>query len=718
MNKPHRKHGWITHILDLLHPNNIDILDCLAEAEQQASLLPDSPQIQTAIEMIRFMDEVPAGFLIYRADEDEQIVYANTELLRMFQCDSIAEFRTLTGNSFRGLVHPNDLETVEQRIRAQITSRQYDLDCVEYRAHRKDGSLFWIEDYGHFIQDETVGGIFYVFLCDSTEKRNRLHGEQANLNQEHLRQLEAIESLSINYDTILYADLDKNQLRPYRLGPRSENIFDVTQQAQAFDVCFANYLNTWVHPEDHALFSQAVTPDHIRKELEKNANYYLNYRILSGDELQYVQMRIVNVGHDSPVSQIVLGFRSVDEEVRREMEHRQALAEALENANLANIARNTFLSNVSHDMRTPLNAIFGFTALAKRNVHDTDAVQSYLEHIETSSHQLLDLINKVLELSHSESGKAHIAEVECSLSKTIQEVYDFLAPQAEEKEIDFTINCSGIRHHDVYSDPERLNQLALYLVNNAVTYTQPGGRVSITVSEQEELPNQYAVFQLVVADTGIGISQEFLGQIFEPFSREKNTTLSGIHGIGLGLSIAKNIVEMMDGTIDIQSEVGKGSVFTITLHLRLCSKSLPETFQETSDSQTRPLTILLVEDNEINLEIETELLQEMGFLIEPATDGSIAVEKMSHSFPGEFDLILMDIQMPVMDGWSAAVAIRKLDNPALARIPIIALSANVFEDDIRKSLESGIDAHLPKPMDLNLLLTTIERIRKKRLSTH
>lgn len=716
MNVPQLDHGLITRILDLL-----DLLrqkglgpDCLSNGGD-VPVLP--PSAQVACEVIRFMDEIPGGFLIYRANETEEIIYANRGLLRMFQCGSFQDFLDLTGNSFRGVVHPEDLESVEESIRTQVKASQQDLDYVEYRARRKDGSLLWIEDYGHFIHDQAAGDIFYVFLGDATEKRNRMLSEQAILNQEHLRRLEVIEGLSINYDTILYADLDLGQLLPYRLGSRCQGIFDAKYQVRSFAESLDAYCGTWICPEDRTMFTQAVQPEHIRLELNKAPSFYINYRIPADDDFQYIQLRIVNVGPpDGRVSQVVLGFQTVDEEVRREMEHRQALAEALENANIASIARNTFLSNVSHDMRTPLNAIFGFTALAKRNIHDKAAVQTYLERIETASRQLLDLINKVLELAHTESGKAQVAEVECNLPQTIQEVCDFLAPQAEEKHIDFTLDCSGVRHPNVYSDPERLSQLVMYLANNAVTYTPAGGRVSVTVRELEDLPNQYAIFQLVILDTGVGISEEFLERIFEPFAREKNTTLSGIHGIGLGLSIAKNIVEMMDGSIDVQSTPGQGSTFTITLHLRLHPKSLP---QEKSADQTagnRPLRILLAEDNEINLEIETELLEEVGFHIEPAENGRIAVEKLSASSPGDYDLVLTDIQMPVMDGWAAAAAIRQLEDPVLAHIPIIALSANVFEDDIRKSLESGIDAHLPKPMDLDLLLSTIQRIREKRLA--
>ena len=428
--------------------------------------------------------------------------------------------------------------------------------------------------------------------------------------------------------------------------------------------------------------------------------------------LSVFQMSLSDVSKAGKV-QIVIGYRKVDEEQREEQEHKKMLADALNNANLAIDAKNSFLSNISHDMRTPLNAIFGFVALAKRDRHDMDAVQGYLDRIDASSRQLLDLIDKVLEISWTESSGVYAEEMECDLQEILEEIYEFLHLQALEKDIEFKLDFSGVKHKQIYSDHQKLKQMLLYLANNAITYTKPGGMVSIAVTEQIEMLNHYATYQIVIKDTGIGISEEFLERIFEPFVREKNTTLSGIHGVGLGLSIAKNIVDMLGGTIKAQSVVGEGSTFTVTLRLRMCADAAQTAAEAPGPVSAVKLSgqrILLVEDNELNLEIETAILQEQGFFIESAENGSIAVEKVKHSRPGDFDLVLMDIQMPVMNGWQAAKAIRELDDPALANIPIIAFSANVFERDIRMSMESGMNAHVAKPVDIPVLTEIIERI--------
>ena len=348
-----------------------------------------------------------------------------------------------------------------------------------------------------------------------------------------------------------------------------------------------------------------------------------------------------------------------------------------------------------------------------KRLDDQKKQTDMLTELETAGRQLLDMIENLLRVSClSETGG--VTETECNLRHAVQEIYDFLHPQAQEKNLSFHLDCTGLTHPHVYADGEKLRQMLTYLVNNAVTYTHPGGSVTITVS-QEETSSSSGVYHLTVEDTGVGISPEFLDRIFEPFTRERNSTLSGIHGIGLGLTIAKSIVDRMGGALEVRSEPGQGSTFTATLHLRRQARQAAAgPGGEGLPSLGEGRRILLVEDNEINREIETELLQDVGFTIDEAVNGAIAVEKVRASAPGEYDLILMDIQMPVMDGWQAAQAIRGLANPALASIPIVALSANVFQSDINKSLDSGMEAHLTKPIDIPALLKTIERILKRR----
>ena len=737
MKEPFIDHNLLAYILSLLSiPENDSTDKSRPDLDPDRTLTEKSSapadwQLHTARGMIRFMDGMPGGFLIYHADHNEEIIYANKALLRICQCCTLEEFRELTGNSFRGVVHPDDLEDVEKSIQEQIAHSQFDLDYVEYRIRRKDGSIRWMEDYGHFIHLDDIGDIFYVFIGDATEKRetqqkalqkqmrkerelkkqiDRYHDEMKLINQEHLRRLEVIEGLSINYESILYADLDQDKILPYRLSNRTILQFENTEKPRSFSWYISDYVRVWVHPEDREAVARQTTPEYIRSKLAARKTYYINYKVIKDSEVQYLQLRIVNVTGSSQICQIVMGYRRVDDEVRREMEQKQLLEEALTNANLAITAKNTFLSNMSHDMRTPLNAIFGFTALARDNLHDPASLEYYLHKISSSSEQLLDLIDKVLEIAWTGSDDIRIAETECSLTDILGNVSSAFAALAHEKNISITLDDSGLTHCDIQSDPDKLERLLSYLVHNAVKYTPDNGRITICATELHTLPNDHAVYQFVVEDNGIGISPEFIGRIYDPFEREKNTTFSGVIGTGLGLTIVKNILTAMGGTIDVHSDVGQGARFTVTLRLKTQNHPIP--FQMSIEDTIAYLSshkILLVEDNEINLEIETAILEGIGFQIDTAENGSIAVEMIEKAAPEEYALILMDIQMPVMNGRQAARAIRKMKNKTLSRIPIIALSADAFESDKRKSIESGMDAHLPKPIDVPILLETITK---------
>jgi len=726
---------WVLSLLDyrLEHPA------CGGLREAGEALQISREDVLAASEFIDFMEEMPGGFLIYRANGGEEILYANKGLLRIFQCETMEDFRVQTGNSFRGLVMEEDLQMVEASIWQQISVSQFDLDYVVYRIVRKDGSVRWVEDYGHFVHSEAAGDIFYVFLADITEKMEQQQAERAcllmemessekkwrelfetydrertQINQEYLRRLEVIEGLSVNYESIFYVDIEAGNIKPYRLNSRTERIFEGLQKTVDYDVCMDQYIASCVCEEDRARVKEETSLAYIRQRLTGSRTYYLNYRVTENGAVEYLQVRFVNVGQKEQVSQVVMGCRRMDKELQLEMEQKKLLEEALSNANSSIVAKNSFLSNMSHDMRTPLNAIFGFTALAKNNVQNPAAITGYLERIENSSHQLLDMIDKVLKLSWMDSNEAKAEEEPCSLREVLEENYEFLLPQAEEKGIAFVLDCGKVVHDGIYGDREKLGQLVMYLANNAVTYTHAGGSVYLTAAELEMLPNGCAVYQITVKDTGIGISEEFLQQIFEPFTRERNTTLSGIHGVGLGLTLAKNIVDMLGGSIEVSSAVDEGSTFTVTLRLRIQGQE-PERREAVAPepeevSESGSLRILLVEDNEINQEIEQEILTRIGFEVEPAVNGAIALEKIRSAPYGTYDLILMDLQMPVMDGWAAARAIRALPDRARSDIPIIALSANVFESDIQKSMDAGMDGHLPKPLDVPLLLRAIQKV--------
>ena len=330
----------------------------------------------------KITDEMPGGFFVYQAGGDEEIIYANMAMLRIFECDTMEEFVELTGNSFRGIVHPDDLEEVEQSIWYQIQESRYDLDYVEYRIVTKYGNVRWVEDYGHFIHSGIVGDIFYVFLSDATERLQQKEEEKEELlseqlqkeeilkqrieeydkelevvNQEQLRHMNVIEGLSMDYESIFYADLDENRIQTYRHSDRIEYQFGGGRWLCEFEGFDAEYIQTWVHPEDRWIVEEATNPDYIRERLSETGMYYINYRIIKDGKVEYLQLRVVNVGPAEQVSEIVMGYRSVDDEIRREMMQKNLVEDALGRAEEANAAKDAFLANMSHDMRTPMNAI-------------------------------------------------------------------------------------------------------------------------------------------------------------------------------------------------------------------------------------------------------------------------------------------------------------------------------------------------------------------------
>ncbi len=698
--------------------------------------IPDSGINDTARRIKDFIDKLPGGFLIYNADGKEEIIYANKALIRMFGCDTFKEFIALTNNSFKGLVYSEDVEAVENSIKQQIKHHD-DLDYVEYRIQRKDGSLRWVEDYGHYVQTRTMGNIFYVFITDATEKINKKNLERTAfitenqekekrllnlieeydkerklIRQEHLQRLEVIEGLSVDYDTILYADLDSDKVIPYRLSNRVKGYFVPELSNHGFSWFSSDYVNNWVFEDDRESVAEEFTADGIRKRLAENRTYHLNFRCRKKGEPEYLQVRIVNVGSGEHISQIVIGGRNIDNEILLQMEQKAILEEALNNAKLASIAKNTFLSNMSHDMRTPLNAIFGYTALAKKNLRDRNSVEEFLDKIDNAGRQILGLVDKVLEISYIESKDFKISEKPCDVCRIAEDVYNSIKPDAVKKNINVEFECSTVENKLVFADEDKLRQILSHIAGNAVKYTGDSGNIKLIISEHRSHSNEFATFRFTMKDTGVGIDKDALNRIFEPFEREKNYTNSGIFGSGLGLTIAKRIIEMMGGSIEAESQIGKGSSFTVTLSLKLQNPSPASSSGAKRDiyKEIKGKKILLVEDNEINLEIETEMLEDIGFVIEPAENGQIAVDKVSASKPDEYLFVLMDIQMPVMDGRQATEAIRKLGNKKLADIPIIALSANAFESDRRMSIDRGMDAHLTKPIDIPALLQTVENV--------
>ncbi|MBO5459383.1 MAG: response regulator [Lachnospira sp.] len=397
-----------------------------------------------------------------------------------------------------------------------------------------------------------------------------------------------------------------------------------------------------------------------------------------------------------------------DEEHSREL--RQALeleSEALKRAKAAEQAKSMFLFNMSHDIRTPMNAIIGFTDLAYRHIEDKELVRDYLDKIKVSSDVLLQIINDVLDLAHIESGKMSLHLTAESLQQNVYSVSDMFSESMKEAGLEFIVE-TDLQNAFVMCDDLRMNQIAINLLGNAQKFTPRGGRVIFRFEQVSAEKDGQAEYKMTVKDNGIGMTDEVLSRVFEAFERERTLTVSRISGTGLGLSIVKNLVEMMGGTIEVKSEQGVGTEVVTHFIFQVVSEKSVVSRKEISTvkSDFEGKRLLLVEDNEFNREIAVEILKEEGFIVEEAENGKAAVEKVRNSDADYYDIILMDIQMPVMDGYRVTQEIRSMG----INIPIVAMTANAFDEDRRECLNAGMNEHVAKPLDIDTLLNILHRV--------
>lgn len=445
---------------------------------------------------------------------------------------------------------------------------------------------------------------------------------------------------------------------------------------------------------------------------------------------------------------LMLGYWQFEEQRRKDLLHAEKLEKMAEEARSANEAKTRFLFNMSHDIRTPMNAIIGFSNFLKQHVDDREKTLEYIDKIQTSSSFLLSLINDVLEMARIESGKAMLKMESGCLSDLVNSLNAVFEASIRTKNLKYSCNLN-VTHEYLICDKTKLREIILNILGNAIKYTPDGGQVTVDITEENLAREGYARYRFVVKDTGIGMSEEYLPHIFEEFTRERTSTESKVFGAGLGLPIVKALIDLMEGTVEIESKAGEGSTFIVTLPFQLADQEkirlldrrksektdlqvsdwgekklredpkIPEkakksekTVKNSESSQEvcfQGKRVLLAEDNDLNAEIAETILKERGFVVERAADGELCVEELQKKPERYYDMILMDIQMPNMDGYTAAEVIRKLKDPRRLT-PIVAMTANAFEEDRRKAFEAGMNAHIAKPINVDAMFETIREI--------
>lgn len=659
---------------------------------------------QELIKRNRMMETVftsiDCGVLCHTVD-GSKILSINTAALKILGYETLDE---LMSDGF-DMVAQSVIDEDKEKVRECLGRLKNEGDSVsmEYSVKHADGTIIHVMGNMKLLKEN--GELFYQrFLLDCTDQKLQQEREEK-------RQMQLLQALSIDYMFVCYFDLDTSTGNILRIDDDSISIINKVFDGEIpMTESLERYIQMFVYEEDREMLRQFSSQDRLIRELAEKNMYSVNYRAVSGNEIKYYEMKIVRAGEWKQYRGIVLGIRSVDEETRNEMEKKRMLENALVQANKANKAKSVFLSNMSHDIRTPMNAIIGFTSLALSHIDNIEQVEEYLRKIMTSGNHLLNLINDVLDMSRIESGKMKLEENPCRLSDILQGLYNIIQADAKAKKLELNIESADVENEDVICDELRLNQVLLNLLSNAVKYTGEGGSVRLKLTEKTGAPEGYANYEFCITDNGIGMSEDFVQHIFEPFEREKNTTFSGIQGTGLGMAITKNIVDMMNGSIEIKSKKDSGTEVLVSFVFKLNSQTKEQRDVKDKSLNLQKGRILLAEDNELNQEIAASILSDAGFSVEIAGNGQIAVDMLKQSQEGYYQLILMDVQMPIMNGYEATKEIRKLSDKKLSSIPIFAMTANAFEEDKQEALRCGMNGHIAKPIDVEKLFEVLDKI--------
>lgn len=669
-------------------------------------------QKQQQMEVV--LHSVNGGVKSSNDDDTYSYAYISEELPGMFGY-TMEEFKKFTGNNAMGMVYPPDLPKALADCNECFKDGNPTYS-TKYRVPCKDGSLKWVMDSGRKTKTPEgttiINSIYLDITKDEEARQSELNHERRTKQQYY----DLLSSINSNYYFIYLVNLEDGSGIPLRLPETECAVFTSYSTNGLYDI--EPLVRSHFHPDDSAKILEHFSLSGLRRQKkDRHIDFALECRSrLFDSEYRWTAFNSTLLAQSDGYHQIILTLRDIHEDKLKELREQQALQEAFDAAKAANMAKNEFLSRMSHDIRTPMNAIMGMTAIAGKYLDDKDRVQDCLAKITTASNHLLNLINEVLDMAKIESGKLNLLEEDFSISAMLQELLDLINPQLSVKKHHFTLTKAPELRDNVLGDKLRLKQLLLNILANAIKYTPPYGSISLEVRETHSRLHDTIGYEFIITDNGIGMDSEFAAKIFEPFARASDSRTSEIEGTGLGMTIALNIARMMNGTIDVQSTLGEGSSFKATVYLHphqqihSSKASAPAAgIDRLQEIACRGKQVLLVEDNELNLEIAVELLKYAGLEITIAKNGLEGLDKFKAAPPGTYTLILMDIQMPVMNGLEAAKAIRALPVKDAQTVPIVAMTANAFPEDIAATLQAGMNEHLSKPIDLEQFHSILQK---------
>ena len=786
---------------------------------------------------IRWMaEQVPGGFFVYHADESQRLIYVNKVCLRLFGCDTEAQFRELTGFTFRGLVHPDDYGKIQSSIETQINNPDNgNLDYVEYRIVRRDGGIRWVDDYGHFAHLPGYGDVFYVFINDITDKHNaqeesrrRSKVYEGMISQFNAMADDALTVFRTNITTGVIEEVRGKDLYPadypggsiaasaairskaflvpgdrekyddiFRLeklvdryykgeGPavfvgycrrhsgrqcfvkfsgsaaidpvtgdviafgveteyNTEKVTEILNQrvlAQQYDMVsyivgdhygvvigdaanikkgnifpkqrdgvYSEYIRTQVVPaasetaHDRAELLRALSAETVVKKLEESDTYTVDVTCEEDGELFFKRFTYYLVDREA---QFYLLLKSdMTDVLREERERSIALADALRAAEEANRAKTAFLSNMSHEIRTPMNAIIGLDSLALRREYLDADTREYLEKIGASARHLLGLINDILDMSRIESGRIVLRKEEFSFRAMLEQINTMVISQCGEKGLRYECRVIGGVSDYYIGDDMKLKQVLINILSNAIKFTDAPGSVTLTVERTATYEDQSTI-RFVVRDTGIGMDKAFIPKIFDSFTQEDSSRSSKYGSTGLGMAITKNIVELMNGTIDVTSEKGVGSEFTVVISLKNSDHQGPATYF----INPKDMRVLVVDDEEIAAEHARIVLDEVGIKADTCFSGQKALDmlEVAHTKHQPYNLVLLDWKMPEMDGLDTAKEIRKMYDKETT---VIILTSFNWDEIMDEALHAGVDSFLAKPLFASNVIDEFERIARR-----